>query len=303
MAYDTSNPNLTLWLRMEPTDPAITKSFKRGGGFSGTAINATHVMKRLTEAFGPVGHGWGYAVLADDVVQGGPIYTEGNPRVLLGHESVQRTRIQFWYLLDGKRGEFHQMGQTTYVGWRKPNQTRGGYFETDEEAWKKSLTDAITKAASHIGIGSDIHMGMFDDNKYVNDRQAQEIETKAANDRNSEETELARAIETLVLALDDASDEVTVTRLRTQAAGLRPRLQNAGEMANPLARKLSGAIAAACERNGLPVPGARAPATTASELRQGTTHHREPGDESEPGGAMPVDDGPQATGRARRGRG
>jgi hypothetical protein len=37
----------------------------------------------------------------------------------------------------------------------------------DEDAPKKSLTDAITKAASHLGIAANIFLGRWDDNKYV----------------------------------------------------------------------------------------------------------------------------------------
>ena len=37
----------------------------------------------------------------------------------------------------------------------------------DDEAPKKAMTDALTKAFSHLGLCSDIFMGKFDDSKYV----------------------------------------------------------------------------------------------------------------------------------------
>ncbi len=37
----------------------------------------------------------------------------------------------------------------------------------DDDAPKKALTDALTKALSHLGFNSDVFMGMFDSNKYV----------------------------------------------------------------------------------------------------------------------------------------
>jgi hypothetical protein len=37
----------------------------------------------------------------------------------------------------------------------------------DDDAPKKALTDALTKALSHLGFNADVFMGMFDSNKYV----------------------------------------------------------------------------------------------------------------------------------------
>jgi hypothetical protein len=64
-------------------------------------------------------------------------------------------------------GTVEHFGQTTFVG-----KNKNGYF-TDEEAPKKSLTDAIGKALSMLGFSADIYLGLFDDNKYVNDRKAE----------------------------------------------------------------------------------------------------------------------------------
>ena len=37
----------------------------------------------------------------------------------------------------------------------------------DDEAPKKALTDAMTKAFSHLGVSADVFLGLFDNNKYV----------------------------------------------------------------------------------------------------------------------------------------
>ena len=37
----------------------------------------------------------------------------------------------------------------------------------DDEAPKKALTDAMTKAFSHLGVSADVFLGMFDNSKYV----------------------------------------------------------------------------------------------------------------------------------------
>jgi hypothetical protein len=44
---------------------------------------------------------------------------------------------------------------------------RNGVLFTDEDAPKKSVTDALTKALSMIGFAGDIFSGRWDDNRYV----------------------------------------------------------------------------------------------------------------------------------------
>lgn len=139
--------SLELWDSVQTTDPKFTKDFSRAGGFSGTAINATYQIKRATEKWGPLGGKWGYKILDSDFVQ--------------GHQGtvVHVLRIEFRH----PEGSFEAFGQTTFCGTNK----NGAY--TDEEAPKKSLTDALTKSLSMLGFSADVHLGMYDDSKYVND--------------------------------------------------------------------------------------------------------------------------------------
>jgi hypothetical protein len=58
-------------------------------------------------------------------------------------------------------GKVKHYGATTFVG-----EDKNGVF-TDEEAPKKSLTDALTKALSMWGFSADVFLGLYDDNKYV----------------------------------------------------------------------------------------------------------------------------------------
>ena len=239
---DPKADTMLLWSREEPTDPKFTKAFTRGGGFRGTAINPTYVRKRLTYAFGPVGLGWGVEVLADDVVPGGPV-ADAQGR-LLGHESVQRTRIRFWYhpagcaaddagVLEpvGRRAQTEQMGQTTYVAWRRGKNGEAGRFETDEEAWKKSLTDALTKAASEVGIGADVHLGLFDDSKYVNDRMRDAQAEQGAADTMARLSDLREArdnAERLLERFEAVTDADAYSGAVTAALQLRPALLRLG---------------------------------------------------------------------------
>jgi hypothetical protein len=76
-------------------------------------------------------------------------------------------------------------GQTTFVGSNKY-----GPF-TDEEAPKKSLTDATTKALSMLGFGGDIFTGLYDDEDYRQEVTNQSLLDKADN----RDDELARQAE------------------------------------------------------------------------------------------------------------
>lgn len=150
--------NTAIWDAVQATDPRFTKGFSRSGGFKGTATNATYLARKATEQFGPMGTGWGLNVLDETLLQGAPVMADG---VVVGHVQVHRVHARLWYVLDGKRGEIEQFGQTEFVG-----RNKNGWF-TDEEAPKKSLTDAMTKCLSLLGFSADIHLGLYDDNKYV----------------------------------------------------------------------------------------------------------------------------------------
>lgn len=150
--------NMSIWGKVEKTDPKFTKQFSRGGGFKGTATNATYLARKATETFGPCGTGWGINVLSEEVFTGAPHVIEGQ---VVAHDMIHKVHARLWYVLDGKRGEVEQFGQTQIVG-----RNKNGFY-TDEEAPKKSLTDAMSKCLSLLGFSADIHLGLYDDNKYV----------------------------------------------------------------------------------------------------------------------------------------
>jgi hypothetical protein len=140
--------NLELWDKAFKTDPAATKKFTKGGGFSGTAIKPYWLVKQATEMFGPCGICWGWQELENKMVGG-----------------VWCSKVRLWYLSPDRedRGEIEQWGQTVMEGTNK----HGAFV--DEEAPKKAVTDAVTKCLSYLGFGGDVHMGRFDDSKYVAD--------------------------------------------------------------------------------------------------------------------------------------
>ena len=142
--------NTALWDILGRTDPAHTKQFKRSGGFAGTAIKPMWAYRRMTEEFGPVGHGWGVGEPSFQVVPA----SEG--------EVLVYCTASVWY----KYAD--EVSQTVYgVGGDKVVGKNKYGLSSDDEAFKKAFTDAITNALKLIGVGADVHMGMFDDSKYV----------------------------------------------------------------------------------------------------------------------------------------
>lgn len=138
---------MSIWKALSRTDPEATKGFQRAGGFSGTAVKPIWVVKRLTEQFGPCGEGWGIGEPKFEVVPAG------------GNEMLVYCWVSCWHT--SPENVLWGVGGDKVVTARK-----NGPF-TDDEAFKKAFTDAVNNAFKFIGVAADIHMGLFDDNKYV----------------------------------------------------------------------------------------------------------------------------------------
>jgi len=141
-----TDTKMSVWDSLCRTDPAHTKGFSRSGGFTGTAIKPQWVVMRLTEEFGPCGLGWGI---------GEPTFQT----IPAGDEIVVFCKVSCWH------------GDESNVLWgvggdKVMVQRKNGPF-IDDEAFKKSFTDAIMNAFKFLGVAADVHMGKFDDNKYV----------------------------------------------------------------------------------------------------------------------------------------
>lgn len=145
----TPAENLALWFRVEKTDPKHVKPIT-GKQYSGNSPKPHYMVWRLTQEFGPCGIGWGYDITDERIER----FSET--------DTLHIVKLDFWYELNGQTGHIQQMGQTiaSYV-------TSQGKFKVDEDAPKKSVTDALVKCASYLGFAGDIFMGRWDDSKYV----------------------------------------------------------------------------------------------------------------------------------------
>ncbi len=148
--------NLSIWSKLEPTDPEYTKDFKRAGGFSGTSINAMYAIKKMTEQFGPMGKGWGIEVSNEQLVPA-------------GDELLVFVNVAIWWSEITKDGKMykHVVGPQ-FGGDRVITKRKDGSLVGDDEAFKKAMTDGMLKCMSYLGIGADIHLGFYDDSKYIN---------------------------------------------------------------------------------------------------------------------------------------
>ena len=147
--------NLALWSAVEKTPPDQTKKIT-GKTYQGTSPKPHYLVRKATEAFGPCGIGWGFTVVDERVEDGA------------GGERAHIARVKVWYDWKGKRGEVEHIGGTQFSGTRQ-----SGKSFTDEDAPKKSVTDALVKALSMLGFAGDIFMGRYDDSKYVNDLRSE----------------------------------------------------------------------------------------------------------------------------------
>jgi hypothetical protein len=136
--------NMKLWEAVATTNPKYTKKVNQRGGF--TAINAQYQIMRATEAFGPVGAGWGYDIEHSVLRLGdGPLV-------------MAVCDVTVWH---GRR-------EQRFGPFRTMNPLMDEKGRPDDDAAKKAATDGITKALSHLGFSADVFLGQFDDNKYLN---------------------------------------------------------------------------------------------------------------------------------------
>lgn len=181
--------NMSIWENLKPVDRKFTKPIT-GKSYKGDSPNPTYIIMKLTEVLGPIGRKWGFEVKFDRVREGAPHQVEiertqtmsepnaeGKQAVLSKTVKYQIIReehhevcISFWFIdPEGNQTRFDAYGGTPMFYF-----TRNGRWMHDEDAAKKSLTDAYTKGASWLGACADIFLGLFDD-KYTSQPHAIEV--------------------------------------------------------------------------------------------------------------------------------
>lgn len=146
-ADNQNNRNMALWHSVCVTDPTQTTEIK-GKPYKGTSPKAYWLIQRATETFGPIGEGWGV-----DIKDHG---FQKLDDVTISHWII----IVLWYMKDGKKCCIEQT-----AGSKAMYKASTGIIH-DEDAIKKSKTNATVKALSLLGFAGDIHAGYWNAKGY-----------------------------------------------------------------------------------------------------------------------------------------
>jgi hypothetical protein len=133
--------NLKLWKLVEKTNPAHTKNANVRGNKI-TAIAPQYQIMQATEQFGSYGTTWGFKTVSIDS----------------SLMSVGLVTFKGLFFYPG--GEFEILSS---IGIYRDN----AQTKIDDDFGKKVETDALTKALSKLGFNADVFMGLYDDNRYV----------------------------------------------------------------------------------------------------------------------------------------
>lgn len=156
------NENLKIYELSRAVPKEAQKPIQAGRLKGMTDINPMWRIKKLTELFGPCGIGWWYDIK--------------DKRLETDEETQQVAAfvdIDLFYIMDGKVSmPVPGTGGSMFVS----KESRG--FYTDDECYKKALTDAISVAAKALGIGADIYWDK-DRSKYAPKGEGAEPTKKA----------------------------------------------------------------------------------------------------------------------------
>ena len=134
--------NMQLWNSVCATDKAYMSKVSFGAR-SFNAIDPMYQIMKVTKAFGPVGGKWSYNVDYD-------YPTIGNIMMVVAKVTVSTPHGTFGPVA----------GSRTFVNLDNKK-------KSNDDAPKMALTDALTKAISHLGFDADVFLGKYDGNKYV----------------------------------------------------------------------------------------------------------------------------------------
>lgn len=225
--------NLAIWSANQKTDPNHVKDAQKGL----SSIDAYYIFQQATKMFGPCGIGWGYEELREDYQAGEPILDKDGE--ITGTIINHIVRIRLWYKWNGEKGEIYSIGSTKYLSKNKYGMV------SDEEAAKKSLTDAIKKALSMLGFSADVYMGKFEDAAYRHE-VGNEKAIENAVDKDAEKVKQAEALKTdFDKCIEQMEKAVSISMLEGLYKGMARRLTDRDVS---MMRKLKTVSSAVAER-------------------------------------------------------
>lgn len=135
------NPNMNIYNQVRVVPESAKREIKAGKLIGKTDINPQWRIETLTKLFGPCGIGWNIKVTNQWTEQGA------------NGEVLAFTNVELTYRLNGEWSQ-PVCGTGGNVLILKTN-TKG--LQSDDEAFKKSETDAISVACKKMGIGADVY--------------------------------------------------------------------------------------------------------------------------------------------------
>lgn len=147
---DKSAENLVIYNKVRSV-PATAQKVIKGGRLTGmTDINPMWRIKALTEVFGPCGIGWKYTIDKQWLEQG-----------VDGAVTAYCNISLYFKVQDAWSEPIPGTGGAMYIAKEK-----SGLY-TDDECYKKALTDALSVACKALGVGADVYWSK-DKTKYDN---------------------------------------------------------------------------------------------------------------------------------------
>lgn len=172
------NPNLEVWNALRSIDKKYVSKIT-GRSYRGDSAKPQAIYKKMTEHFGPVGLGWGFEVVERWTTEfpdkdGTIDRIDANCRVRVWAMQVKDVQGGFWeYVGQGKLMYYSQNGKRI----------------CNDDGWKISVTDALTKALSVIGCAADIHMGEYDP-RYREDTEEDAPRSEERSHKSDEDNEV-----------------------------------------------------------------------------------------------------------------
>jgi hypothetical protein len=142
--------NLSLWNKVQHTDPAYVKSASNGR-FTFSTIDPQYQLQEATKLWGCYGHRWGLRELKWTIFPTEP------PTLMM--------EAEFFYPAEISRADGVVLSHASFpiaVDMR---------LKPGDDCCKKLMTSARSKALSYLGFSADIFLGKFDDSQYVDEQK------------------------------------------------------------------------------------------------------------------------------------
>lgn len=187
LTNDQVTANMSIWNEARGIPEKYQETFFIGDRPL-TSIDPMFLFRLATEQWGPIGTGWGFDIVKEDVVN-----TNDTKR----HQDALHTMtIKLWYrtgplqapVIDGRAVvglQDENLHHTYGVGATEMYETiEGGdssySYRIDRYYNKKTLTAAITNALSRLGFGADVRLGEFEGSSDVSTMVPKEAAIAAA---------------------------------------------------------------------------------------------------------------------------